>query len=710
MMSGKGWSRRHFLAVSSAVAAHASAEFNGFSQSTSTDAAAAQRRYAAEAARTMPPPGVITGGIEPLMESMTQRPLRYTPVAGEFVIRNGTEFFNRPIYGVSSPTHSGDFRVDAGDLPEFSMYLPGHGGNLKLGIVAADGSGSKWAAQADEVIARYRPGRMIYEIRDTTLGKGVLHVEVLTTGEGAGYMVKAEATSIPAHTRLAWAFAGVSGRKGQRNGDIGCERQPVKEFFQVRPEECDGNQYEILPSNKKTSTRVNVISKAARLGLSFPAASKLSITDFEHWTSPLASPEPGAADAALSRPMLQGSIELSSGPVYLALQKFLEDDSSGWLDSSPETFATRSAQVETLLTKLQIGSPDEYINAAAGNFGVVAETLWDQRQQCVLHGGVAWRSALVGWRGPYVLDALGEHDRAVQDIRHWLQRQNTTPITTGDPATGPWDPNIHLTRKERLLHSNGDLSNNHYDMNLVFVDMLLRHLMWTGDMALAREVWPALQRHLAWEHRLFRRTYTSSTGKILPLYEAYAAIWASDNLQYNGGGAAHSSAYNIFALRTAAKLAQSLGEDGSAYQTEADLLHQGMQELLWLPEQGAFGESKDLMQPQTAYTNPALWTVYHTIDSEVPTAKQAWQITAERLAVLKHIPIHGDGVPDGGWYCSRAPIGFPTCGPSTCCCSPRTRTWRSLSGRPACATRPTASSRARCWTRCTWASAPATST
>ncbi len=88
---------------------------------------------------------------------------------------------------------------------------------------------------------------------------------------------------------------------------------------------------------------------------------------------------------------------------------------------------------------------------------------------------------------------------------------------------------------------------------------------------------------------------------------------------------------------------------GRAYAAEAELLQQGMNELLWVPEQGAFGESKDLMEPQTVYTNPALWTVYHTIDSEVPTPKQAWQMAAERLAQLRHVPIHGEGVPDGDW-------------------------------------------------------------
>ena len=190
----------------------------------------------------MPAPGVITGGVQPLMVGRTARPLRYKPVDGEFVIRNGREFFNRPIYGASSATQSGDFRVDAGDLPEFSLYLPGHGGNLKLGFIGAGGAGSKWGAQADEVVATYRPGRMIYEIRDAFLGKGTLTAELLTAGVGQGLMVKVDGKDLPAGVRLAWAFGGVSGKKGRRGGDIGCEVEPVSQFFQVRAEECDGNQ------------------------------------------------------------------------------------------------------------------------------------------------------------------------------------------------------------------------------------------------------------------------------------------------------------------------------------------------------------------------------------------------------------------------------------------------------------------------------------
>jgi len=652
MSFGKGWSRRRFLAASSATVAQAAGGLKGLGQAASSavDAVAAQKANAAEAARTMPQLGVITGGIQPLVESRTRRPLRYKPVGGEFVIRNGKEFFNRPLYGVSTATQSGDFRVDAGDLPEFSMYLPGHGGNLKIGFVTAADATPKWAANADEVLARYRPGRMIYEIRDSMLGKGMLRAEVLTTGEGAGFMVKVEGTGVPAGIRLAWAFAGVSGRKGQRNGDIGCERQPVSQFFQVRWEECEGNHYAFESSAATGRPVVRVLSSAAEMVLTFPVGSMGSVRDFESWTAPPPTESVrGTATMDSSRPILVGAVALRGESLYLTIDHVHPGGAPAVTDLG-KSFQARSMQVEAIAGTLKIDTPDEYVNAMGGAIGIAAETIWDKKQECVLHGGVAWRTMLAGWRGPYNLDALGNHDRAVLEFRHWLKRQNVTPVSTANPAIGSWDPNMHHARKEGMLHSNGDVSNNHYDMNMVLIDVLLRHLMWTGDLEFAREVWPALQRHLAWERRLFRRTYAGAGGTELPLYEAYAAIWASDNLQYNGGGAAHSSAYNVFAFRTAARIAKALGEDDAAYEAEAELIHRGMQELLWVPGQGAYGESKDLMEPQTVYTNPALWTVYHCIDSGVPTPREAWQMTAERLAVLKKVPVHGDGVPEGGWY------------------------------------------------------------
>ncbi len=50
----------------------------------------------------------------------------------DFVTTNGALRFNRALYGGNTA-----FRVEAGDLPEFALYLPGMGGNRKLGILLA---------------------------------------------------------------------------------------------------------------------------------------------------------------------------------------------------------------------------------------------------------------------------------------------------------------------------------------------------------------------------------------------------------------------------------------------------------------------------------------------------------------------------------------------------------------------------------------------
>jgi hypothetical protein len=616
-----GWSRRQFMEASAAALAMSQLRTE------------AQLQPGASSAPL--PPEVIAGSVRPLLEGTTARPMRYQARERGFAIANGSEFFNRPLYGPNN-----GFRVDAGDLPEFSLYLPGHAGNLRLGV-SAHGR-AKWLAEADRVEASYTAGRMIYEVRDALLGAGVVRVELLTAGVGASLLVRAEATNVGAGVALSWAFGGVSGRKGRRSGDIGCEAEPVARFFRLRPEECAKNVFTF------SGAEAHLASPFCALALRFPRGAQLRIEDAEAWDRPVVATQ-SSTRRATERPILVGWTALEENrPALLAIAHIEKEPPE--FDDLEDAFATRRAQLVAIANAVQATSPDACIDAAFAALNVAADAVWDEKQQCVMHGGVAWRMPLAGWRGPYALDALGAHRRMQQQVRHWIAQQNTEPVTTADPATGPFDAKTHQTRKEALLHSNGNLTKNHYDMNLVFFDALFRHLRWTGDLALAREIWPALQRHLAWEHRLFRRVYRTEDGRALPLYEAYAAIWASDNLQYNGGGVAHASAYNLFALRGAAQLAHLLGEDATAYEHEAALLAEGIEKLLWLPEGGVLAESKDLLGPQTAYDNPALWTLYHAIDSEAVNPAQSWQMVAERLHALRRVPVHGAGVPAGDWY------------------------------------------------------------
>ena len=113
------------------------------------------------------------------------RPLRYWPVGTDFVITNGAEFFNRPLYSMNS-----GFRIDGGDKPEFSLYLPGRGGNLRLGIKTA--AGVKWLNDARQIVTRYRPGSLLYAIHDPLLGDGELDLAVLPLADTKGFIVRAE--------------------------------------------------------------------------------------------------------------------------------------------------------------------------------------------------------------------------------------------------------------------------------------------------------------------------------------------------------------------------------------------------------------------------------------------------------------------------------------------------------------------------------------
>jgi len=596
-----------------------------------------------------------TGGLHPNLAGHIAQPLRYHPDGEDFVIHNGGEFFNRSLYGGHSA-----FRVDGGDKPEFLLYLPGRGGNLRLAVRTP--AGSIWLHEAHAIVTRYRPGELHYEIRDPLLGEhGSLTLAALAYTATEGLVLRAEGHALPAGTELVWAYGGVNGVRGKRDGDIGTESVPISEYFQFKSAYAEGNRIALDDAGFTLS------SPAATIGAVVPAGATQWLADGAAWNdlptllgAPAAPPRaPIAAGRVLLRP---------GGSVLLSLQRteggapaadpatYREVSGSGGCKVAaalparyaraalPEMVAHTLGDIEAVRRRIVIATPDPYLDAAAGALNVVADALWDDCAQAIMHGAIAWRTKLLGWRGPYALDALGWHERARANFATWTARQNTAPVPAQLP---PADTASNLARNEAGLHSNGDLSGSHYDMNLVFIDALLRHLLWTGDLDYARAVWPVIGRHLAWEQRLFRREIGPDK---LPLYEAYAAIWASDDLYYGGGGTTHASAYNYYANRSAARLARLLGKDGGAYDHEADLIALAMRTYLWMPERGAFGEYRDLLGLQRLHPSYALWTFYHTIDAQLPDPQEAQRLADDLARQFKPIPVTGPGVPDDAAY------------------------------------------------------------
>jgi hypothetical protein len=605
-------------------------------------------------------PTSISGQSKGNYTGQTARPLRYHPQGTDFVIANGKEFFNRPLYGTNTA-----FRVDAGDRPEFVLYLPGRGGNLRLGIKTA--RGQKWLFDAERVVTRYRPGGMLYEIRDPLLGSFELTLMVLPMSATEGLVLRAELQGAGTPVELVWAYGGANGERGRRDGDIGTEQVPMSEFFKLKPEFARGNSFSI------DGSRFTLRSKPVTIIGLAPEGARLAIADANRWATLGDLLDSAGKQTELPLPLLLGQARLKAGePLFLGLQRVSQTaDDRGELDTYravrteqtrqtnapivslapaykieelPRVFEDAERHRRALAGKVIADTPDPYINAAVGALSASGDSVWDEPQGVFMHGAVAWRSKLLGWRGPYVGDALGWHDRARRHFTYWSALQNTEPISNSPP---PPDASVNFARNEPALHTNGDMSKSHYDMNVVYVDALFRHFLWTGDLAFARKVWAVIERHLAWERRLFRRPFGAEG---LPLYEAYTVIWASDDLQYHGGGVTHSTAYNYYHNKMAAKMAKLLGTDATPYEREAELITRALRGELWLRDRGWFAEWKDLLGLQLAHPNPALWTFYHTVDSEVPTAFEAWQMSRFVDTQIEHIPVHGPGVPLGNYY------------------------------------------------------------
>jgi hypothetical protein len=258
---------------------------------------------------------------------------------------------------------------------------------------------------------------------------------------------------------------------------------------------------------------------------------------------------------------------------------------------------------------------------------------------------------LNGWRGAYVADVLGWHDRAKKHFNSYALSQ------IKDPLTGPVvaDTALHLARQLEKLGTSlfssgyisrnpgGDLRAHHYDMNLVFVDQLLNHFNWTGDINYVKEMFPLIKRHLAWEKRNLMQMVTVCMMHMQPFGQVM-------HCQYSGGGVTHSSAYNYRCNKVAAQLARMIGEDGTAYEKEAAMILNAINKKLWMTNEGWYAEYKDLLGNQLLHPAAGLWTIYHAIDEGIADPFQAYQSLRYIDNHIPHIPIKAKGLKDTTLY------------------------------------------------------------
>lgn len=506
------------------------------------------------------------------------RTLQYRPDGEDFVSVNGKNRYTRALYG----SHTA-FRLETSDRPIFAVYEKRNSKNIHFHLVLADSSVTPLEETA-WCESRYTPGRRSYRLKHPSWG---------TDAE-----LQISALALPDEDAAIWKITSV-------NMPVGAVLRPML-----------------------SEIRLNRLSRNGDMG---------------------ADP-PGCFDAPEQPQQLQslGISLFDRQDVYVLVR-----DYSLVVPSQEEGIAlyNKSEQARAdLASRIRIITPDPYFNTLGGALAVAADGIWDG--EVWLHGAIGWRMPLSGWRAAYTGDALGWHDRARTHFNAYAASQVTeVPNTIPHPAQ---DSTLALARSEKKWgtpqYSNGYICRNprrndqmhHYDMNLCYIDELLWHFNWTGDLEYARRMWPVLTRHLAWE----KRNYDPDNDG---LYDAYACIWASDALYYNSGAVTHSSAYNYRSNRLAAMIAEKIGEDPAPYREEADRILKALNARLWIPERGHWAEFQDFMGHKRLHTSPGVWTIYHALDSDIADPFQAYLATSYVDREIPHIPVHGDGLKDEGY-------------------------------------------------------------
>ncbi|MDQ6471678.1 DUF4450 domain-containing protein [Flavobacterium sp. LHD-80] len=560
------------------------------------------------------------------------RKLHYSPEENSFVLKNGTRKFNRALYGSNT-----GFRVETGDLPEFAMYMPGMGGNFKLGI--SSGKDSKWITEASKIDTRYVLGTMHYTIEDAILGNGKLFVDVVALKEKEGFIVKAYGNGVSKNSNIIWAFGGATGKKFSRDGDIGADPESV---FYLQPDYCLGNKYTLqkqsfLLEYGSESNKQKTGNNKTLTGF-FPE-SKVLLANAKNQNSPSELYNSNAENL----PVISGKTNSISEKAIYWYFSTEEIKTAVSQKEIAQLYEKSVQQTQILANRVKVKTPDPYINNLGFALSIASDGIWEN--PAYLHGAIAWRMYLNAWRGAYTADPLGWHDRAKT---HFTSYSNSQVIS---PDNGPivFDEERNLARqKEEIgtsMFSSGYISRNpnkntvahHYDMNLVFIDQMLRHFKWTGDIAFLKEMWPTIERHLNWEKRNFD---PDNDG----LYDAYATIWASDALQYSGGAVIHSSAYNYYANKTVAELARKIQKDPRPYEKEAEKILKASNDQLWISKKGIFAEYKDALGNRLLHDSPGVWSIYHTIDSELSNPFESYQMLNYVNNEIPHIPISAEGL------------------------------------------------------------------
>lgn len=523
--------------------------------------------------------------------------LAYRPEGDAIVIENGTRWDNRPLY-----PHERFNIFRTGEQPGVS----GPTGRL----YAAYSRGDTRLALHDfkQRTARYRAGRMEWQLSDPRLPGLVVRLLITTTATGDGTTASLLAEGALPGDLAAWALV-----------PPGVDKASA---YQVRTEPA-GFILDRVPAAKLTQIRARfsapvqrwekgawknhaILASSAAFG---PADAPLTDASLLAWF-PVADKAP--AYAALisddNDPRSFASLVRREGPLDPAV-----------IADPAAAFAAGLARVTAYGNQVVTQTPDPYFDAAVSASVSAAVGLFVN--PTFVHGGSLWRYQMPGWRTMGAAYNYGFHEQVKRSLAYW----GSNMVTTAKGKPGPvYSDNLAQQATGSRFFGLGFVDYKqaypHYEFQTLMFDEAVRAWRATGDAELEKMLLPLLELHLVRGRECFD---PDGDG----LYESYNNTWPNDSVWFSGGGTSEQSAYMYYGHRAAADMRRRLGDAKAAaeHDAAADHIRAALDKILWLPKQGHYASYIEQGGHQRVHTDAWIYSQHVPIEAGMSTPAQAWQ-------------------------------------------------------------------------------------
>lgn len=537
-------------------------------------------------------------------------------------VENGTEMYNRPVYG----SHAKDLEykdrrtgVLAGDRPAFLFVTMRDMGISKNGHLFFGIENGKWFQDMDYVLATYREGTMRYEIEDASF-RGTIVLELVRPVEFDGAFFK---LTLPEgfDKRIVTAVGGA----------------------------WDPTRLVTFSSLEKSFNVSDTLNNSLRIeGTSFRLQNGASIpvyatTDFGmEFTNVSAKNYSTAVDTifgakGIGTPMAAGvsAIPGGEGHFIFSTESLDSEHMKEQLSDVEVTYAIAEKYYEDMNRRIYIESENDLLNTSMSTSVLVQDAIWNCTTYT--HGTIIWNIPYAGWRVMYGASLAGWSDRIAQEAKSFSGVQvkdGDYKINIPGEAVGISD----FGKAKGAIPSIYDVDGYFYNMGENLIDQMLYEYEISGNLGYIAEYYQMVNDFLEWEYVNLARFPNGEQDTSIIMYENKINEWNTDQKWNNGGGGSNATIFNERANRLMYEIATRLAAqttdsdeqarfstDADKFLSRADAAKRGLDEIIYDTYTGVFAEYVDILGNQLHHNSPDFSTIAKAVFSGYADMFQAYQ-------------------------------------------------------------------------------------